>query len=128
MQVGSFGDFVFKSGEGDGNVTFNGLKYTQNARLASHATLEELPVVEMLGLDSKTVVLSGVLSAEFSGDLQKIVNNILKLQDGTPRALVRGLHSYGLYVVQSVEISEDAWCGSNLERCSWTMRLIQTRG
>lgn len=125
MIVGSFGDYVFEAAEGK---TFNALRWQRAARLSSHATLEGLPLVEMLGLDSPQITLSGTFSRQYIPDLDDAIMELCALQDDTPRALTRGTRCYGLFIVQSVQFSEDRWCGDVPEVITWTMQLISTRG
>lgn len=128
--VGSLGDYVFMSGVTDNSTTFNSLNVSRASRLASHATVEGLPVVEPLGVDSTRVTLSGVISAQFTRDPDEAMARLMALQDGKPRALTRGMHCYGIFVVASVRFSEDAWSGQSPAPASitWTMDLVQTRG
>lgn len=123
MIVGSFGEFVFQSG----GVTFDTHNQARNARLASHATIEGAPVVEFLGLDSSVVTLTGTLTSQFNGDLDEVVRSLYALQDGKPRALTRGRRCYGLFLVQNLTISEDAWTGDELASATWSMQLISCR-
>lgn len=127
MVIGSFGDFTFSVHERGGAVTFNALSETTASRLATHATIEGLPIVEFLGVDAESIKISGVLSAEISGDLDDIVLQLKALQDGQPRVLTRGDRVYGQFVVKSLSISEDAWRGSALASITYTLDLIATR-
>lgn len=127
MVIGSFGDFTFSVHERGGAVTFNALSETTASRLATHATIEGLPIVEFLGVDAENIKISGVLSAEISGDLDDIVLQLKALQDGQPRVLTRGDRVYGQFVVKSLSISEDAWRGSALASITYTLDLIATR-
>lgn len=127
MVIGSFGDFTFSAHERGGAVTFNALSETTASRLATHATIEGLPIVEFLGVDAENIKISGVLSSEISGDLDDIVLQLKALQDGQPRVLTRGDRVYGQFVVKSLSISEDAWRGSALASITYTLDLIATR-
>lgn len=127
MVVGSFGDFAFSVHERGGAVTFNSLQFSRASRLATHSTIEGLPVVEFLGLDAESVKISGVLSAEISGDLDDIIIRLKELQDGEPRVLTRGDRVYGQFVVKSLSFSEDSWRGSSLASITYTLDLIATR-
>lgn len=127
MVIGSFGDFTFSVHERGGAVTFNALSETTASRLATHATIEGLPIVEFLGVDAENIKISGVLSSEISGDLDDIVLQLKALQDGQPRVLTRGDRVYGQFVVKSLSISEDAWRGSALASITYTLDLIATR-
>lgn len=124
MVIGSLGDYVFEAEKGK---TFNSLRFSRNSRLSSHATIEARPLVEVLGVDSAQVTLSGVFSREFTGDLDDAMLELMSLQDGEARALTRGSRCYGMFVVQNVQFSEDAWNGDVLESVSWTIQLIETR-
>lgn len=126
--VGSFGDYVFRSGVSEYDTTFNALSVSRQSRVASHATLSELPVVEALGLDSMRVTLSGVINRQFTRDPDAAMARLMALQDGRPRALTRGTHCYGLFIATSVRFSEDAWSGSIPAAISWTIELVQARG
>lgn len=128
--VGSLGEYVFTSGITEAGTTFNALNVSRASRLASHSTVAGLPVVEVLGVDSMRVTLSGVISAQFTRDADEAVARLMSLQDGKARALTRGLHCFGLFVVSALKFSEDAWSGQTPTPASisWTMDLIQTRG
>lgn len=125
MIIGSFGEYTFEASEGK---TFNALRWQRASRLSSHATIEGLPLVEMLGLDSAQITLNGTLSRQYVDDLDDAMMELCALQDGEPRALTRGSRCYGLFVVQSVQFSEDRWCGDVPEVITWSMQLISTRG
>ncbi len=127
MAVGAFGDFVFAAHDRGGAVNFDALTRNRTARLVTHATIEGAPIVEMLGLDSEVVQLSGVLSAEMTGDVDAALDSLRALQDGRPHPLTRGSRYYGQFVVRSFRYSEDAWSGSELAVASWSMELVSTR-
>lgn len=124
MVIGSLGDYVFEAEKGK---TFNSLRFSRNSRLSSHATMEGRPLVESLGVDSAQIALSGVFSREFTGDLDDAMIELMSLQDGEARALTRGSRCYGMFVVQSIQFSEDAWNGDVLQTVTWTMQLVETR-
>lgn len=128
MEIGSFGEFVFSSHERGGACTFNALSASRQSRLVSHTTIEGLPVVEFLGLDSESVRLSGVLHAEVSGDLDETILQLKELQDGKPRVLTRGERVYGQFLVKSFQYSEDGWRGDTLAVASYTLELVSVRG
>lgn len=130
MQIGAFGDFVFWSADGasaDGACTFNALSNSRASRLATHATIEGLPVVEFLGLDAETIKLTGQLCAEISGNIDRIIDKLRALQDGKARMLTRGSRVYGKFLVRSIMVSEDVWAGDTLAVASYQMDLIGTR-
>lgn len=124
MVIGSFGEYIFEAKDGK---TFNSLRFSRATRMASHATIEGRPVVESLGTDSAQITLSGVFSHEFTGDLDDAMLELMSLQDGQARALTRGSRCYGMFVVQSIQFSEDAWNGDVLQTVTWTMQLVETR-
>lgn len=129
MVIGSFGEFVFECVEGGQSMTFNALTQSTQARTAIHATVEQLPVVEFLGLDADRVTLTGVLNAATCADIDdKILELRGLLADNTPRALTRGARVFGMYLIESLSITEEAWAGNGvLQHASYTMNLIATR-
>lgn len=128
MVVGSFGEFIFSADESGTAVTFSTIRESRASRLASHATIEGgEPVVDSAGVDSSRLVITGVLDASFNSDLDAALNSLRALQDGVARAFTRGTHCFGMFIVRSLEISEDAYCGAILQHATWTMTLISTR-
>lgn len=125
--IGSFGDFVFSMHDRGSASTFDALSCTRNSRLVTHSTIENVPIIEFLGLDSENIKLSGVISSETSGDVDARIDELRALQDGKARPLTRGTRYYGSFYVRSFQYSEDRWAGSNLAVASWTMDLISTR-
>lgn len=128
MIVGSFGEFVFKAAEESGAVTMQTIDFSRSERLQSHATVQGLPVVDFLGVDSSDVTLQGVIHSEFSGALDDCMNSLLALQDGKPRALTRGTYCYGIFHIKSLTFNVSAWCGTEPAALSWKMQLVSTRG
>ena len=128
MEIGSFGEFTFAAHERGGACNFDALRVSRVSRMVTHATIEGLPIVEFLGLDAEAVQLSGTLRREISGDLDDILLQLKGLQDGQARVLTRGSRVYGQFVVRSFSYSEDAWTGSELAACTYTLDLVATRG
>lgn len=127
MGIGAFGDFVFASHDQGGAVTFNALSRTRQTRMVTHATIDGAPIVEVTGIDAETIRLTGVLTAEVTGDVDAALDRLRDLQDGKPHPLTRGTRYYGQFVVRSFQYSEDMWSGSMLSVASWSMELISTR-
>lgn len=128
MEIGSFGEFTFAAHERGGACNFDALSVSRNSRLVTHTTIEGLPIVEFLGLDSESVKLSGKLHSEISGDLDDILIQLRELQDGKPRVLTRGSRVYGQFIVRSLSYSEDSWTGSEVSSVSYSLDLVSTRG
>lgn len=128
MEIGSFGEFTFAAHERGGACNFSALQVSRASRLVTHATVEGLPVVEFLGLDAKTIKISGTLHREISGDIDDIILTLEGLQDGNPRVLTRGSRVFGQFVVKSFTYSEDEWQGSEVASASYSLDLVATRG
>lgn len=139
MVVGSFGEFVFgvsgagAPGEGrsaERGVTFNALTQSTRSRLVTHATIEALPIVEFAGLDADRVTLTGVLNERTCGDVDSAVLALRAMQaQNVPRALTRGSRVFGLYLVDSLSVTEERWAADGqLLSASYSLSLIATRG
>ena len=129
MVVGSLGEFVFECVDGGQSVTFNSLTQATSARTAVHTTVEQLPVVEFLGLDADRVTLTGVLDASTCADIDdKILEIRGLLADNVPRVLTRGARVFGQYIIESFSVTEEAWAGNGvLQRATYNLQLISTR-
>lgn len=128
--VGSLGDFVFavSSDPGAASVTFDSLTQTTASRLLTHTTIDGLPIVEFAGMDADRVSLSGRLSEQICKDLDEKILEIRAMQDGTPRALTRGSRVFGMYLIESVDVTEERWAGDGvLVEASYKINLIATR-
>lgn len=128
--VGAFGDFVFSvsSVETAQGITFNALTESINSRLMTHATVEGLPVVEFAGVDAERVRITGTLNEQICPDVDDKILELKALQDGEPRALSRGSRVYGMFLVESLSITEERWAGDGeLVSASYSLNLISTR-
>lgn len=130
MAVGAFGEFVFSVSDKDGAqcVTFDALTQATSSRLATHATVEGLPVVEFLGVDADRITLSGRLNEQMCADVDDKILELRGLQDGTPRPLTRGSRVFGMYLVAAVDVTEERWRGDGiLTQATYRLQLIATR-
>lgn len=128
--VGAFGDFVFSvsSVETAQGITFNALTESINSRLLTHATVEGLPVVEFAGVDAERVRITGALNEQICPDVDDKILELKALQDGEPRALSRGSRVYGMFLVESLSITEERWAGDGeLVSATYSLNLISTR-
>lgn len=128
--VGAFGDFVFSvsSVEASQGITFNSLSESINSRLLTHATVDGLPIVEFAGVDSERVRITGTLNEQICHDVDDKILELKALQDGEPRALSRGSRVYGMFLVESLSITEERWAGDGVPvAASYTLNLISTR-
>lgn len=127
--VGSFGELVFECVNGGQSMTFNSLTQSTRARISTHSTVEQLPVVEFAGVDADRVTLTGVLDASVCADVDdRILELRGMLTDNVPRVLTRGARVFGQYLIESLSITEESWAGNGvLQRASYSMALIATR-
>lgn len=128
--VGAFGDFVFSvsSVESSQGITFNSLSESISSRLLTHATVDGLPIVEFAGVDSERVRITGALNEHICADVDDKILELKSLQDGEPRALSRGSRVYGMFLVESLSITEERWAGDGVPvAASYTLNLISTR-
>lgn len=128
--VGSLGDFLFYVSSDDNakSITFDALTQATSSRILTHTTIDGLPVVEFAGVDADRVSLSGKLNAQICPDVDEKILELRALQDGRPRALTRGSRVFGVYLVESVEVTEERWAGNGvLTAASYKLNLIATR-
>lgn len=128
--IGSLGDFLFYVSSDDSakSINFDALTQTTASRLLTHTTIDGLPVVEFAGVDADRVSLSGKLNAQICPDVDEKILELRALQDGRPRALTRGSRVFGVYLVESVEVTEERWAGNGvLTAASYKLNLIATR-
>lgn len=128
--VGSLGDFLFYVSSDDNakSITFDALTQTTASRILTHTTIDGLPVVEFAGVDADRVSLSGKLNAQICPDVDEKILELRALQDGRPRALTRGSRVFGVYLVESVDVTEERWAGNGvLTAASYKLTLIATR-
>lgn len=128
--VGSLGDFLFYVSSDDNakSITFDALTQTTSSRILTHTTIDGLPVVEFAGVDADRVSLSGKLNAQICPDVDEKILELRALQDGRPRALTRGSRVFGVYLVESVDVTEERWAGNGvLTAASYKLNLIATR-
>lgn len=128
--VGALGDFLFciSSDDNAKSITFDALTQTTASRILTHTTVEGLPVVEFAGVDADRVALTGKLNERICPDLDEKILELRALQDGRPRALTRGSRVFGVYLVESVDVTEERWSGNGiLVAASYRLNLIATR-
>lgn len=128
--VGALGDFLFYISSDDNarSITFDALTQTTASRILTHTTVEGLPVVEFAGVDADRVALTGKLNERICPDLDEKILELRALQDGRPRALTRGSRVFGVYLVESVDVTEERWSGNGiLVAASYRLNLIATR-
>lgn len=128
--IGSLGDFLFYVSSDDNakSITFDTLTQTTASRILTHTTIDGLPVVEFAGVDADRVSLSGKLNAQICPDVDEKILELRALQDGRPRALTRGSRVFGVYLVESVDVTEERWAGNGvLTAASYKLNLIATR-
>lgn len=128
--VGSLGDFLFYVSSDDNakSITFDALTQATSSRILTHTTIDGLPVVEFAGVDADRVSLSGKLNAQICPDVDEKILELRALQDGRPRALTRGSRVFGVYLVESVDVTEERWAGNGvLTAASYKLNLIATR-
>lgn len=128
--VGSLGSFLFyvSTDEGAKSITFDSLTQTTTSRLLTHTTVEGLPIVEFAGVDADRVSLSGKLNDRICPDVDEKILELRALQDGRPRALTRGSRVLGVYLVESVDVTEERWAGNGiLVAATYKLNLLATR-
>lgn len=128
--IGSLGDFLFYVSSDDNakSITFDALTQTTSSRIFTHTTIAGLPVVEFAGVDADRVSLSGKLNAQICPEVDEKILELRALQDGRPRALTRGSRVFGVYLVESVDVTEERWAGNGvLTAASYKLNLIATR-
>lgn len=132
MVVGSYGDFVFgvsSAVTGEQGVTFNSLTQSTQSRLLTHTTVEGLPIVEFAGVDADRVTLTGALNEQTCGGVDEKVLQLRALQaQNAPRALTRGSRVFGMYLIESLSITEEQWAADGvLIAATYSLQLISTR-